>query len=92
MFFFFFFYRSHSVLLEKIIHTEQGFYTLLWVSMNARFLFRPSISKGAGGGGEVLANRLVQNSRAQAPCFIVFTCRVSLSDSLESEASLRSSR
>lgn len=46
-----FFYGSHSVLLEKIIHTEQDFYTLLWVSMNARFLFRPSISKGAGGRG-----------------------------------------
>ena len=68
-----FFYRSHSVLLEKIIHTQQDFYTLLWVSMNARFLFRPSISKGVGGGGgAVLANLLVKNSRAQAPCFMVF--------------------
>ena len=52
------------------------------------FWFRPSISKG--GGGKVLANLLVQNSRAQALCFMVFTRGISLSDSLETEASLQS--
>ena len=40
---------------------------------------------------KALANLLVQNSRAEASCIMVFTCRVSLSGSLESEASLQSS-
>ena len=63
---------SHSVLLEKIIHTQQDFYTLPWVSMNARFLFRPSISKGVGGGGGGLGKSFGPKFQSPSPLFYGF--------------------
>ena len=87
-----FFYRSHSVLLEKIIHTQQDFYTLLWVSINECQVFISTINiKGGGGGGR---SWQIFWSKIPEPKPLVlwfFTCRVSLSAALDSEASLQSS-
>ena len=67
-----FFYRSHSVLLEKIIHTQQDFYTLLWVSINECQVFISTINIKGGGGGGGLGKSFGQKFQSPSPLFYGF--------------------
>ena len=90
--------RSFCPFGENNSRRTRFLYIALGINECQVFISTINIKGGGGGGaGECLGKSFgskFQNPLfygSQAPCFMVFTCRVSLSDSLESEASLQSS-